>query len=231
VRGSPGGSGSFTARLAPREGGGRLLRAEATDTGRLLAAFGLLPSLHGGRLQLVAVQPSLAAGAPISGTAELTNFVLRDAPTLGKLLQALTGYGLLEALSGPGLNFVSLTLPFRLEPDTLVIGESRAFSASLGLTAEGRVDRASHVLDLRGTVVPAYVFNSLLGNLPIIGRLFSAERGGGLFAASFTVKGPVADPRVSVNPLSALTPGFLRGIFNLGNEEEEASQPQEMPVR
>ncbi|PWS37214.1 hypothetical protein DFH01_10160 [Falsiroseomonas bella] len=230
VRGSPGGAGAFAARLAPRDGGGRLLRAEAADTGRLLAAFGVLPSLHGGRLQLVATQPSLARGAPISGTVELTNFVLRDAPTLGKLLQALTGYGLLEALSGPGLNFVSLTMPFRLEPETLVIGESRAFSASLGLTAQGRVDRSSRTLDLRGTVVPAYVFNSLLGNLPIIGRLFSAERGGGLFAAAFTVQGPLADPRVSVNPLSALTPGFLRGIFNLG-DEDAAGAPQEMPVR
>jgi hypothetical protein len=229
VRGSVGQAGGFVARMVPRGEGGRLLRAEAADAGALLSALGLLTTLHGGQLRLVATQPSLAPGAPISGTAELTGFVLRDAPILGKLLQALTGYGLLEALSGPGLNFASMTLPFRLEPDTLVIGESRAFSASLGLTAQGRLGRSSRVLDLRGTIVPAYVFNSLLGNLPIIGRLFSAERGGGLFAASFRVQGPVADPQVSVNPLSALTPGFLRGIFKLG--EEEAAPPQEMPVR
>jgi hypothetical protein len=91
------------------------------------------------------------------------------------------------------------------------------------------MDRGSRALDMRGTVVPAYIFNSLLGHLPIIGRLFSAERGGGLFAASFTVQGPLSDPKVSVNPLSAITPGFLRGIFGLGNEEPEP--PVEMPVR
>lgn len=229
VRGSLGEAGGFAVRLAPRDGGGRLLRAEAANAGGVLSALGLLSSMRGGRLQLVATQPSLAPGAPVSGTAELTDFVLHDAPTVGKLLQALTGYGLLEALSGPGLNFASLTVPFRLEPDTLVIGESRAFSASLGLTAQGRMDRGSRALDMRGTVVPAYIFNSLLGHLPIIGRLFSAERGGGLFAASFTVQGPLSDPQVSVNPLSAITPGFLRGIFGLGNEEPEP--PVEMPVR
>ena len=40
-------------------------------------------------------------------------------------------------------------------------------------------------------------------------------QGGGVFAADYTVRGPLADPKVSVNPLSALTPGFLRGVFNL----------------
>jgi hypothetical protein len=31
------------------------------------------------------------------------------------------------------------------------------------------------------------------------------------------LKGPFSDPEVSVNPLSALTPGFLRGLFGLGS--------------
>jgi hypothetical protein len=70
-------------------------------------------------------------------------------------------------------------------------------------------------LDLEGTVVPAYVFNSLLGRIPLIGRLFSAETGGGLFAMSYSLRGPTANPSVAANPLSALTPGILRGMFGL----------------
>jgi len=37
--------------------------------------------------------------------------------------------------------------------------------------------------------------------------------GQGLFAANYRVTGSAADPQVSVNPLSALTPGFLRRLF------------------
>ena len=70
-------------------------------------------------------------------------------------------------------------------------------------------------LDLQGTIVPAYFFNSLLGNVPLIGRLFSPERGGGVFAASYSLRGKLDDPDVTVNPLSALTPGFLRGVFGI----------------
>ena len=48
-----------------------------------------------------------------------------------------------------------------------------------------------------------------------IGGLFSAEKGGGLFAMNYSLRGPAANPSVVVNPLSALTPGFLRGLFGV----------------
>ncbi len=32
------------------------------------------------------------------------------------------------------------------------------------------------------------------------------------------MRGPLADPSVTVNPLAALTPGFLRGIFGVGQD-------------
>jgi hypothetical protein len=82
------------------------------------------------------------------------------------------------------------------------------------MTIKGRIDRINDTCDLTGTVVPAYFFNSLLGDIPLIGKLFAPEAGGGLFAASYTVRGKLADPQVAVNPLSALTPGFLRGLFD-----------------
>lgn len=185
----------------------------------MLAALGFAVPLEGGRLTLTATQSRVAVGAPVPGTAELTDFTMRDAPAATKLLQALTRYGLFEALSGPGLGFTRATLPFRFDDGVLSLEGARAYSASLGLTATGRIDLRQRELDLKGTVVPAYVFNALLGNLPLIGRLFSTEKGGGLFSAGFEVKGPLGDPRVSVNPLSALTPGFLHGLFDLGGKE------------
>ncbi|MFC7542924.1 hypothetical protein ACFQU2_30460 [Siccirubricoccus deserti] len=64
------------------------------------------------------------------------------------------------------------------------------------------------------------MFNTLLGNIPLLGRLFSPEAGGGVFAGTYRVQGPLADPQVTVNPLAALTPGFLRGLFGLGQPAE-----------
>src|SRR3546814_2277527 len=46
--------------------------------------------------------------------------------------------------------------------------------------------------------------------------------GEGLISVVYTVDGPTDDPDVSVNPLSALTPGFLRNIFTAGSGDEPA---------
>ena len=84
--------------------------------------------------------------------------------------------------------------------------------------------------DLQGTIVPAYFFNRLLGGIPLVGRLFSPERGGGVFAAKYAIRGSFDKPSVSVNPLAAVTPGFLRGLFdipNYGGAKGSAQPPQE----
>jgi hypothetical protein len=219
VTGRAGPRGNFQAVIAqlPRgTGTGRSLRLEAEDAGALLGAFDVLRTLEGGRLSVQATYASNRPGAALSGTAVMNDFAVRNAPGFAKLLQAMTLYGVLEAVAGPGLGFTQLVAPFSLTPEVLALGEARAFSASLGLTAKGTLDRRTRRLAMEGTIVPAYFFNSLLGNLPIIGRLFSPEAGGGLFAATFRLNGPADDPQVSVNPLAALTPGFLRGLFGIG---------------
>lgn len=224
MRGRVDGGGALDLTVAPA-GGQRHLRLTSDDGGALLRAFGVLRTVQGGRLRVDAAYGHDRPGAPLTGQAELEDFAVRNAPALGKLLQAMSVYGLFEALSGQGLGFASLTAPFTLTRDTLVLSDARAFSASLGLTAKGRIDRRRDTIDMEGTIVPAYVFNSLLGRIPVLGRLFSPEQGGGLFAATYRMRGPLADPAVSVNPLAALTPGFLRGIFGIGQSEADGGNP------
>jgi hypothetical protein len=215
VSGRAGERGDFHATVAP-QGQGRALSLTAEDAGALLHAFDVLRHLEGGRLNVTAQYAHNARGAPLSGTADMNDFQVRNAPAFGKLLQAMTLFGLFEAMSTQGLGFSRLNAPFTLTPEMLTLGESRAYSASLGLTARGTLDRHRQRLAMEGTIVPAYIFNSLLGNIPLIGRIFSPEAGGGVFAATFRLNGPLDDPQVSVNPLAALTPGFLRGIFDIG---------------
>ncbi len=224
LRGQVERGGAVLMRIAP-EGTRRRVTVTSDDGGSLLRAFGVLRTVQGGRLNVDAVFAHGRPGAPLIGSAELEDFALRDAPALGKLLQAMSVYGVFEALSGQGLNFASLTAPFVLTREALVLDDARAFSASLGLTAKGRIDRLRNRIDMEGTIVPAYVFNSLLGRIPVLGRLFSPERGGGLFAATYRMRGPLADPSVSVNPLAALTPGFLRGVFGIGQDDVTAAPP------
>jgi len=221
--------GGFELAVAPR-GGGRSLRITAENGGAVLRALDGITSLEGGRLAVEGGWAGNERNATLTATATLENFVVRGAPAIGKVLQAMTLYGLTDALQGgQGLTFVRAEIPFTLTREVLTLNDARAFSPSLGLTARGRVLREADIIDLEGTIVPAYIFNTLLGNLPVVGRLFSPEPGGGVFATAFRAQGAAADPQVQVNPLSTLTPGFLRGMFGLG--QEPASTSPRVPGR
>jgi hypothetical protein len=208
----------LTFAIAPDDGG-RTLSIATDDAGALLAAMDITPDVRDGTFSLSARYDETAAGAPLSGSAEMTDFRVLKAPGLARVLQAMTLYGLAQVLEGPGLRFSKLIAPFRLADDRLDLVDARAYNPSLGLTVKGSVDLEHRVADLSGTIVPAYFFNSLLGNIPLVGRLFSPEKGGGLFAAAYTIDGPLDDPKVNVNPLAAITPGFLRGLFSMFNEK------------
>lgn len=204
--------GPFDLHIVP-ETGGRRLTIKAAQAGDLLRALNWTTALEGGRLTVTGTYNDRKPGHPLTATADLSDFRVREAVGLGKLLQAMTLYGLVDALRGPGLAFSHAIVPFELSSGSVTIGGARAFSSSLGLTAKGRIDLDAERVDMQGTIVPAYIFNSLLGRVPLIGRLLSPEKGGGVFAASYTLRGKLDDPDVSVNPLTTLTPGFLRGLF------------------
>ena len=209
-----GAQGLIQMQIMP-DGGGRRLVVNAADAGELLRGLDYIKTMQGGKLSVEGHYEDAQPGRPLIGTANIEDFRIQNAPALGKLLQAMTLYGLVEVARGPGLGFTRMEAPFRLTDDALQINDARAFSSSLGLTAKGAIDLNEQQIDMQGTIVPAYFFNSLLGNIPLVGKLFSPERGGGVFAASYSVRGPLEDPQVSVNPLAALTPGFLRGLFRL----------------
>ncbi len=224
LSGRPGGLAPFDISIATMQGG-RSLTGSAADAGGLLRVLDLVDDMQGGSMKLSGRYDDLKPGRPLEGTAEILDFRMTKAPALAKLLQAMTLYGLVELVRGPGLGFNRLDAPFRMTEDVLELNDARAFNTSLGMTAKGRVDTAAQRCDLSGTIVPAYFFNSILGGIPFLGKLFSPERGGGLFAATYALRGDCNDPAVTVNPLAALTPGFLRGIFGMFDSPSPSPGP------
>jgi AsmA-like C-terminal region len=202
----------FSIKIAPQSGKRRLL-VEAKDAGRFLRAADAIRGIRSGRLVIDGSLDGEFGLQPLAGTATLNDVVVRNSPVLGKLLQAVTVYGLVDALRGPGMAFSRIVVPFHYDGSDLVLDAARASNSSLGLTAAGRINLSSGRTSMTGTIVPAYFFNSMLGKLPLVGKLFSPEKGGGVFAVRFDIKGQIDDPGISINPISALTPGFTRGLF------------------
>jgi len=98
--------------------------------------------------------------------------------------------------------------------DTIVtVTDGTARGPELVLLVAGTVDRAARTMDMRGTLVPSYYgLNAVGGRIPVLGELLTGSGQAELHAFDFTVRGPLASPQVSVDPISALAPGALRDL-------------------
>ncbi|MGE0093800.1 MAG: AsmA-like C-terminal region-containing protein [Alphaproteobacteria bacterium] len=211
----------------------RDLTVYSDDAGETLRMLGVLDSAIGGTLQVTGAEGSVEA--PLKGEILVENFQVQNAPVLARILSAASLTGILQSMTGKGLQFDKLRADYSMQDELIELRDGRARSADLGLTVEGKVDLLLETLDLKGLIVPAYTINSLLANIPILGQLFGGP-GGGLFAATYTVRGPLNDPGVGVNPLSVLAPGFLRYIFAIfdgpgGVSDAPVTPPPDLDVR
>jgi hypothetical protein len=63
----------------------------------------------------------------------------------------------------------------------------------------------------------------------LIGDLLQGGKGEGVFAATYSAKGSLQQPDITVNPIAALAPGFLRGLFDIFDGSGEATTPRALP--
>ena len=211
-------------RLVPVEDGTRRLTVKSRDMGAVLRALDIDANIEGGKLEIEGATESPDPASPIKGYIEADKIRVYEAPILAKLLTFASLTGIVESLGGEGLVFDRVTGDFVLDGDQLSTELLRVYGTSLGITAEGNINLDSSRINMQGTVVPAYFLNRVIGWIPIIGNILIGGEGEGLIAFTYAIKGPSDDPDVSVNPLAALTPGFLRGVFNVFDEGEEPSE-------
>lgn len=202
--------------IGPDSTGARRLVGFSADAGAILRALDFTRSVRGGAFAVNGTYDDSKPGSPLSGTLSIDKFRIVDAPVLANILTLGSLTGISDTMRGDGIFFEKLELPFAFTEARIHMKEARMSGPAIGLTASGQIDRAEDLLDIEGTLVPAYTINSFLGQVPVLGPLIVGREGEGVFAITYGVRGKTDDPTVIVNPLSAIAPGFLRRIFEFG---------------
>ncbi len=104
-------------------------------------------------------------------------------------------------------------LNFSLRGSQISFSEGLIRGNEIGATWSGAVDFASSRLQIAGTYLPAYAFNNIFGQIPILGLALGAGNREGLLGVTFKVEGAFDALQLSINPLSAIAPGIFRKIF------------------
>ncbi len=210
------------ARVAGIVQRGNKVYLYADHAGQALKDAGLFEGGRGGELR-AALLPDAQTGG-YNGLLMVSNIRVSNAPVLAEILSVASIVGAVDALSGSGVSFEHVESDFRILPERIVVDRAHAISASLGVTMNGTYAPRSGKLDLEGVVSPFYFINGAFAQIPLLGRILGGRNGEGLIGVNYALAGTRDNPRIAVNPVSGLTPGVLREIFQ--RRPEAAFSPE-----
>ncbi|HCR85937.1 MAG TPA: hypothetical protein DIV86_04595, partial [Alphaproteobacteria bacterium] len=189
---------------------------KTSNLGRVIEGLGFNKVIQGGDATITAKRTEDTNDIKIitKGNISVQKYKIFNAPVLAKIFSLASITGITEILTGKGIEMKKLHGQFTLYNDYISIEKIISSGNSLGITTQGTIAFEEGNVDLSGVVTPSYSVNAMFGRIPVIGVLFKAKEGEGLIATKYTVKGKYPDKvDVTVNPLSAFTPGVLREIW------------------
>lgn len=210
LRGSLSGRAGILATYSGNPDRGGKLKLESGNAGQVLETIGLYDGASGGTM---VVNADVGAEQNIAGVLQIDDLRVRSEATFRNVLRS---GGLDEAeatIENTGIKFEKVWVPFRIQDDQIRLTDAIAAGSDLALKLNGTIDQEAGNLDLRGVLSPAFGLTGALSDVPVLGAILSGGRGEGIVAMTFTLKGKSENPDLSVNPLSLLTPGFLRNVF------------------
>ncbi|HUC50993.1 MAG TPA: DUF3971 domain-containing protein [Xanthobacteraceae bacterium] len=205
-------NGTLTADLRARPGVARqVVEMQTTDAGAFFRFNDIYSRMNGGQMTTVIEAPS--ANNPTQlGTMTVRNFSVHDESQLEQAVQQQAGPQPPRGSNNNNIDFTSMKVDFTRSQARLALRDGVVRGPVLGGTIDGMIDYSRDEVHLRGTLVPLYGANNLLGQIPVVGLFLGGDKEG-LLGVTYEVVGRPGAPIMHVNPLSALAPGLLRKVF------------------
>jgi hypothetical protein len=200
-----------------REGDVRVFRLLADGGGALIRFSGIYSRVAGGNL---VIDYSGPIGGQGSGVAMLRDFRLLNESALASAVRSAApspnpnnAQQQAFAQQANDMQFSQLRIPFTQEGWVINVTDAALRGSMLGATASGTINVPDAKMALSGTFIPAFGINNIAGAIPILGELLGGGRDEGLVGITYKMFGPLDDPKLVMNPISAIAPGIFRKIF------------------
>ncbi|MDE1901095.1 MAG: AsmA-like C-terminal domain-containing protein [Alphaproteobacteria bacterium] len=211
--------------LDPQPDGHRIFSIVSDDFGKTMEGLGFTDTIKGGKLSVTG-QSSVDAPRVVNGHVKITSFTVENLPVLALLLNTLSPFGFTGILTD-STDFSRFEGDFVWQGDSITLTRAHGAGSAVGINVDGKIDMNSGRADLQGTVVPFSVVNKFLNYIPLIGNLLTGGENQGVLAVSYTIKGSLDSPKINVNPVSLLTPGFIRNLFFRDDTQDDTSSDKQ----
>jgi hypothetical protein len=202
--------GEMRTRIANNR---QVLYFETNDAGALFRFTDVYPRMLGGRMWVGMDPPSLDQ-SPQEGLINVRDFAIRGEGALDRVVSGAQNNGRGQ------IEFTQARADFTRHGGRLYIRDGLVRGPTIGATIEGQIDYTRDEVSTRGTLVPLYGINNMFGQIPIVGLFLGGGSNEGLLGITYEVTGPVGNPRLQVNPISAIAPGLLRKFFEFRDNSD-----------
>ncbi|MFM9974293.1 MAG: hypothetical protein ACKVON_06920 [Beijerinckiaceae bacterium] len=193
---------------------------DVDDAGAFLRYIDIYTRMVGGQLD-GQIAP---AGKRTNGVFLVRDFALRDEPALRRLVQEAPADAVLRSNANDA-RFSKMRIDFSREGTQTTVKDAVIFGPQIGISFNGVLDQERDRISMSGTYVPVYGLNNAFSQIPLFGNLLAGSRNEGLLGVTFGVSGRFSRPVISINPLSAVTPGIFRKIFEFRNDRTDGIPP------
>jgi hypothetical protein len=223
------------ASMKVTPGAPRVFTVDAEDTGEALKLIGIYRSMQGGEGRLE-INLDGSGAAERRGTMRVRKFRIMGDPVVSDMASAYNDGGQPAIKQGARnqqvvreqIEFDTLRASFATGNGQLVIENMEVLGPILGATLRGKLDYRTEQVHLGGTYTPLSGLNRALSGVPLFGEVLTGPRREGILAMTFAIQGPMSSPQFIPNPLSLMTPGIFREIFQMAPNNPTVS-PGRLP--
>jgi len=193
----------------------RQLVATSNDAGNAFKLVGFYPNTRGGDLTSIIDLDSTKFGVR-RGLLDVRRFnVLGDQIVSEVLSTRQKRQRRNKDAKREMIQFDWMRVPFVVGGGRFVVRDAELRGPLLGVVLCGKADFEKRQMQVAGTYIPLQGLSAAVGSIPGIGNLLAGQRGEGVIGINFEVLGSMQQPKVLVNPLSAVTPGIFREVFQV----------------
>ncbi len=205
----------FYYKLHSLENGSTIVDSASPNFGLILKGFDFTKNMQAGAMKLTGQRNKI--GEDLQGLLIIEDFKLNNAGILAKLLEISSLSGTFDALKNKGVEFKKLRVEFSKNSEAIFVRESAISGPALGFSIDGNVNLKNNLMEISGTIIPYSNTLKILDSIPLINNLLPITGKYALFGIKYKLSGPNDDPELFTYPLSVLTPGYLRKIFDWVN--------------
>ncbi|MCQ2913939.1 MAG: AsmA-like C-terminal domain-containing protein [Alphaproteobacteria bacterium] len=202
-----------------------VLKIKSTDAGEALRMMRYFNNINGGRLN---IRARVNKNYEFNGKITVDDFELTEQPVISNILRVASFEGLKDTLTGGALHFSKAEIPFKIMNEEISVNDALVQGSALGITLEGTLNRENNTVNFTGSLLPFYAVNSLIGKIPLLGKIITGENGGGIIGVSYFVNGDLKNPKIDTNSLTGLLPGGLRTLVRdmISSSENDKNQKE-----